>query len=84
MDAHDFTARPLTSRFAADAPWLVGFVYSSNWPSPNVLRSFVTDEVPPLRKLTFMDFARIAVGLVLTRQGQTWYTHVYNLRIFPA
>ena len=22
--AHDFTARPLTSRFAADAPWPIG------------------------------------------------------------
>lgn len=76
MGAHDFAARPLTSRFAADVGSLLLAVSL-----PQVF-SFVcsTNEAPPL-PLPFMDFARIVLGLVEAKHGAA---HVYNLRIFPA
>jgi len=39
------------------------FAYPSSWPSPNVLKSFVRWAKVPPAQLTFMDFARIALGL---------------------
>jgi hypothetical protein len=62
MGAHDFTARPLTSRFAADAPWPIGSLILAVG-LPQMLKSFVRRTKVPSAQLALMDFARIALGL---------------------
>jgi hypothetical protein len=66
MGAHDFTARPLTSRFAADAPWPIGSLILAVG-LPQMLKSFVRRTKVPSAQLALMDFARIALGLDRTR-----------------